>query len=581
MTADINPMLTPWQHALRAGALLAIARCGALLRAQPGPVRDRWLAETRAYLPAGTPWQRLAPHTPLDRLLGGLDLAATLAAGRPLVARGVLSACDGGVVLLSMAERADAGTVSALCAALDEGELCVERDGISAREPARIDVIACDERAGDDPGTSAALAERLALHLDLDAVGHRDLTRPLLDAETVAAARERFDAVEIADDEVRGLIAAAHSIGVDSLRVIGLALRVARAAAALDGASCIDRYHAALAAQLVLAPRARVQPAASEPPSEGPPPEAPPPGADDSGSTRRREDINDLIVAATHAVIPDHLLQSLAAGPGRARRGGGRVGARSANTGRGRPLPARPGTPGAGKRLDLVATLRAAAPWQKLRGARPLADGGRVALRNGDLHVQRREQRSRTLTVFVVDASGSTAARRLAEVKAAVELMLADCYVRRDQVALVAFRGARAELVLAPTRALARARRCLADLPGGGGSPLAAGLALADDVIGTALRDDTTPLMVLLSDGRPNVDLAGIGGADNAARDALATARRLATRGIASLLIDVAPRPRPFSTELAAALGARYLALPDAQATSIAHAARVVADAAA
>jgi magnesium chelatase subunit D len=114
----------------------------------------------------------------------------------------------------------------------------------------------------------------------------------------------------------------------------------------------------------------------------------------------------------------------------------------------------------------------------------------RVLVRRDDFRVQRLRERRETTTVFVVDASGSAALHRLAEAKGAIELLLAECYVRRDRVALIAFRGrpgaAGAELLLPPTRSLVRAKRSLADLPGGGGTPLAHGLdaarALAEDV---------------------------------------------------------------------------------------------------
>jgi magnesium chelatase subunit D len=93
--------------------------------------------------------------------------------------------------------------------------------------------------------------------------------------------------------------------------------------------------------------------------------------------------------------------------------------------------------------------------------------------------VSRFKQRRETTTIFVVDASGSAALHRLAEAKGAVELLLADCYVRRDRVAMLAFRGKGAELMLPPTRSLVRAKRSLAGLPGGGGTPLAAGMDAA------------------------------------------------------------------------------------------------------
>ncbi|WP_128566586.1 VWA domain-containing protein, partial [Methylobacterium crusticola] len=154
----------------------------------------------------------------------------------------------------------------------------------------------------------------------------------------------------------------------------------------------------------------------------------------------------------------------------------GRAGAAALQARRGRPAGTRPGDPRTG-RIALVETLRAAAPWQRLRGrdeARP------IRVEPGDIRIRRLVHRTETTTIFAVDASGSAALERLAEAKGAVELLLAQAYVRRDRVALVAFRGSGAELVLPPTRSLVRARRGLAGLPGGGGTPLAAGIAAAE-----------------------------------------------------------------------------------------------------
>ncbi|MEK9655791.1 MAG: VWA domain-containing protein [Halieaceae bacterium] len=133
--------------------------------------------------------------------------------------------------------------------------------------------------------------------------------------------------------------------------------------------------------------------------------------------------------------------------------------------------------------MNILATLRAAAPWQPLRKRErgPRARG--LEIRRDDIHLTRFQQRRETLTLFVVDASGSAAMQRLAEAKGAVELLLADCYVRRDQVALIAFRDESAELLLPPTRSLVRAKKALAALPGGGATPMAAALDLARETV--------------------------------------------------------------------------------------------------
>ena len=182
----------------------------------------------------------------------------------------------------------------------------------------------------------------------------------------------------------------------------------------------------------------------------------------------------------------------------------------------------RAGMPGGGRRLSLIDTLRAAAPWQRVRGRED-----RILVRRDDLRVRRFESRAEALTIFAVDASGSSALARLAEAKGAVELLLAEAYVKRAQVALVAFRGTSAELLLPPTRSLARARRSLAELPGGGGTPLAAGLNAARELAEAAKARGRTPFAVVLTDGRANIAMDGSAVRATAASDADAAAKAI------------------------------------------------------
>ena len=162
----------------------------------------------------------------------------------------------------------------------------------------------------------------------------------------------------------------------------------------------------------------------------------------------------------------------------------------------------------------------------------------------------------------------------LAEAKGAVELLLADCYVRRDRVALIAFRGPGAELLLPPTRSLVRAKRGLAQLPGGGGTPLAAAIDSSLTIADAARRRGETPLVVFLTDGRANVGRDGVGGRTRAREDALQAARSLRVAGFATLVIDTSPRARPDARELAEAMAARYLPLPQADAATLSQAVR-------
>ena len=235
----------------------------------------------------------------------------------------------------------------------------------------------------------------------------------------------------------------------------------------------------------------------------------------------------------------------------------------------------RRGEPRSGARLNLIETLRAAAPWQVLRKQEalrletPSVPERRIDVRREDFRVRRMKQRSETTTIFAVDASGSAAMHRLAEVKGAVELLLADCYVRRDQVALLSFRGRTAELILPPTRSLARARRCLAGQAGGGGTPLATAIDAAAALADLIRRKGQTPIVVLLTDGRANVARDGSPGREHAQADAFASAQLFRSGRMTALVVDTSSHPHPSAQRLAAEMGARYLPLPYADARKL------------
>jgi magnesium chelatase subunit D len=173
------------------------------------------------------------------------------------------------------------------------------------------------------------------------------------------------------------------------------------------------------------------------------------------------------------------------------------------------------------------------------------------------------------LTIFAVDASGSAALNRLAEAKGAVELLLADCYIRRDQVAVIAFRGRTAELLLPPTRSLVRAKRSLGSLPGGGGTPLAAAIDASVALAVQAQRRGETPTLVMLTDGRANVARNGAAGREAAHGDALRASLRVRLMGIKALFIDTSPRANALANELAAAMHAQYVPLPFANSHAL------------
>ena len=566
-----------WDRALLAIDLLArdpSGLGGIVLRARAGPVRDAARAAAAARL---GPMARIAPGMAEDHVFGGLDLAATLAAGRPVRRPGLLA--PGGAALLSMAERLPRAMAARLGQAVEARGVCL---------------VALDEGASEEERPPDALAARLAFWIDLGEVSPAEVEP--MDPAGVSSRAAAPRRPGVAEADLRALARAAALLGVRDGRAACLALRCAIAHAARAGRAALAPDDLEAATELVLAARATRLPAAeaeaetevetspgteagSEPDAArqlGPEPDRAPDraSAPEEGADGREEAaLAERLVAAARAALPPDALARLASpGPQAAQApSGGAAPVAKAGHRRGRPLPPRPGRPDGRARIDVAATLRRAAPWQRMRRA---AEPGREGpiLRASDIMLARAQATTDRLLVFVVDASGSAAAARLAEAKGAVELMLGAAYARRDHVAVVAFGGRGARTLLAPTRALARAKRALAGLPGGGGTPLAAGLRSGIADARAAAARGLAPSLIVLSDGRANLALDGAGDRARAAADALAMARAGRAARLGGLVIDTGRAPNPALAALSDALGAAYLPLPRADARAISRA---------
>lgn len=552
---------------------------GVVLRGRAGPVRDRLCAWIGDALEQGAARVKIPCHVSEDRLLGGIALAETLASGTVVREAGLLSRAHGGIATLAMAERMDATVAAHLCAALDRGELVVEREGGSLSTACRLGVVALDEGI-DDERLPTPLRDRLAFSIDLDALdpraldelpetGFADALGPVAMPRPAALDEEAIDA----------LVRVAASVGVDSMRAVLLAGRVAAIHAALDRRDSVCPEDLEVAARLVIGPRARWIPAPEqdEPePEDDREAESEPQPDDESGHESQdeceRDDVgprlDELILEAVKSAMPDGVLDAMRVGADK-RKGAidrGRAGAAERSIESGRPAGTLARMPQPGNRLAVLDTLRAAAPWQRLRGG---GHGTGIRIHREDFRVRRFVRRKESCVIFAVDASGSAALQRLAEAKGAVEHVLADCYVRRDHVALIAFRGTQASVVLPPTRSLARVRRELSALAGGGTTPLASGidaaLALADD----ARKRGRTPLLVVMTDGRGNVTREGEASVSRAREEALESSRRVRGTGIPTLLLDTGPRARPRVRTLADEMNARYLPLPRLDAAGV------------
>jgi magnesium chelatase subunit D len=617
------------QDALLAAALFAAnpaALGGLAIKANAGPVRQAYLDFLKNCLSAGTPFRKIPLQIQDERLLGGLDLAATLSTGRPVVQQGLLVEANGGVVLLPMAERTPADLAARLMAVMDLGQVQIQRDGIAAVMPTQFGVVALDEGIDADECLPAGLLDRLAFHIQLTDVSHAQITQAIeafeffLQGEPLNEVGEQATQMMISDELMQALCSSAMLLGIHSTRAVIAAVRVARVSAALSGRHQPTQEDAVIAARLVLGPRATVLPAVTPPEpdsdhsnadeqenqdaqedqednesasddsppndverDEAPePPEPPEPPQDNTAEAPNPAEITpleDLVLEAAKSSIPAGLLAALSAMTGAPQAqsramSSGRAGALQKGGRRGRPMGSRAGMPSGRARLNVIATLRAAAPWQRLRGA--AVDRQRVLVRPEDFQIMRFKQRAETTTIFVVDASGSAAINRLAEAKGAVELLLADCYVRRDQVAVIAFRGRASEVILPPTRSLVRAKRSLSGLPGGGGTPLVLGIESAALLALGAARKGETPVIVMLTDARANVDRDGNPGRARAQEQAMLAARQIRAAGFMALLIDTSPQPSEQAQEIAAEMRARYLPLPYAGAAQVSQAVKLM-----
>jgi len=603
--ADDLKGLETWNDAMTSLQLLQIDSHGwggIWLRAPFGPVRELWL---RRLSKTGLNTVKLPGNIDLERLLGGIDLSRTLQSGLLQMQTGLLQQADLGLVCISMAERFPTGLIAPMTQAMDTQSLPpLKINHTESSVRTQFGVVALDESMADDPPMSPALAERLGLWFDLQDIAPSDVSDVSLNAHTddnaldvmgiqiapdaLARMKQSLPYIQWTHEQVLAVCSTAQGLGIDSLRVPTLALRVACCHAALHARSHIADEDLAFAARRVLAPRATQLPAPAENALDTEPQNSsdPSPEEDTSTTDTSKEDTNsqdeapsdlpssenlqEMMIAAALASLPPDVLDGLLTKPGRnLGNTSGRSGQFRSGSQRGRPLPPRTGRPGGHARLHILSTLRAAAPKQRLRGN---TQQGRVTIRSEDFHVHRYQQHSSSCLILALDASGSAALQRLAEAKGAVEILLQQSYARRDSVCIVSFKGAKAQLLLPMTRSLVRAKRAMMGLPGGGGTPLALALKMACEQATQLQRQGVTPILVVLSDGRANVNLQGLGGRAQAQADAQQWAAQWRQTGHRCLWIDTSLQPDTQVQNMAQTMGGSYLPMPQVQAQRMASA---------
>ncbi|MEU7031133.1 putative cobaltochelatase [Streptomyces sp. NPDC046275] len=566
-----------------------------------------------------------------DRLVGALDIEKALAEGVKAFEPGLLAAAHRGILYVDEVNLLHDHLIDLLLDAAAMGQSHVEREGVSVRHAARFLLVGTmnpeegelrpqlldrfgltvEVAASREPEQRVEVVRRrLAFEDDPAGFAARWADEETALRARIVAARELLPKVVLGDAALLQIAATCAAFEVDGMRADIVMARTATALAAWAGRTEVTSEDVRQAALLALPHRRRRNPFDApgldqdkldetleqfkgEEPDEDPEPDPDGPGDGGPGGggggippQGEGPDGPAPESAETPESGPESAPAPQGAGPGSGSGerpavkaaepfrtkmlsvpglGEGAAGRRSrARTEHGRTTGAtRPR--GALTKLHLSATVRAAAPHQKARGR----DGRGLVVRRDDLRQATREGREGNLVLFVVDASGSMAARqRMGAVKGAVLSLLLDAYQRRDKVGLVTFRGRAADLALPPTSSVDAAAARLEQLPTGGRTPLAAGLLKAHDVLRVErLRDPSRrPLLVVVTDGR-----ATGGGADPVALAARA-ARLHAADGTAAVVVDCETGPvrLGLAGNLARELGGTAVTLDELRADSIA-----------
>lgn len=488
------------------------------------------------------------PSMDVSDLIGGIDPIESLTIGKLIHKPGVLTRAGWNVLV--MAERLPRQSAALIAQHMDTNHT----------DPFCI----FDESEPNEENQLGPLNECMAFFFDLNDLRHDEFS---VDIAPISSVEKELP--ELSPDQQTMIVSVALQFGIFSLRPVAMVQRATQYLCLLDGRDTVLQDDIDTAAQLIYSHRATSIPAEednAEPQNDPTEPNVSP----DSGAENDTLELpEELVIEAVKAILPKDILNQITAKKSaKVQSNGDGFGLAQKSALRGRPLPAIIGRPNDQARIDILSSLRTAAPWQKLRRSQSSSDA-RIVIFPSDLHIQRFQNRSERVVIFSVDASGSAAMNRLGEAKGAVELMLAQAYSKRDYVALIGFRDGRADILLPPTRSLVQAKKNLAALAAGGGTPLAMGMNSALNLAALVRRSGKLPSMAFLTDGKGNIDLEGQQGRQKAMSDATHIAEMGRTLNIPAIFIDCGRRGNPELANIADKMGGEYLCLPRANAQAI------------
>ena len=434
--------------------------------------------------------------------------------------------------------------------------------------------IALDESEGSDV-SRADLSDYLIFSINLDGTRYKDLKKVTINRKKISEARNNLATVEVNKRELDYLIASSEMFSISNMHTIFCTLKVAKAICAYKGEKRVSREDINLAISLSMIHKAKQIPEFQQ--------EEKAKSAenerlrDNDESKANNSELNSedkkMLIDALKISLPNNLIESLLSKNSQTIRVTESAGSgeRNNNFSAGRPIPSISRKYSSDKRIDLMGTLTRAIPWQKLRSS-SVTKNRKIIIYPQDIMIKRFEKQSERLLIFLVDASGSNAIGRLAEAKGAIEILLSDAYAKRDNVALISFSGLKADPLLLPTKSLVTAKKKLSSLPGGGATPLAKGLLEAFKMADAARSRSIKPIIILLSDGRGNITLDGLGDRVKAIEDTTYIASLIKRNAINNIFIDTSRRKTPMADELARELNGHYFQLPMANSSSISKA---------